>query len=554
MTTVRSWLRRIMRLPNKQAKAEAKTIERDLAHLEETFDILSLTDDWLDEGMRGLFAGGAALYVLHTLQKTLVSTRPVASFGFGWNYIDAVGGIVSGINTLVHLGEVKGSISQKALPAVAEILGGLQLLLGTTLTILATYGVLTGAVASVASPLGAITFAVAMFVSACKEAFLLYRAVKKTSMPYLLEDRLTKYENLETKIDSLNANIDSIMAKGVLTREQTAKADSLKAQRTVLKAQQVVLKEQALAIASVHFRDKDNKLKAGAKKDINSILFNFPHRKFLNSSNIPLRDAKKVALVNFLKAKQEAKVRKHLFGVITWSLAATGTGLIAAGIFFPPLIVPGVVITAAAGGAKLIEMFDLDKRMYNAVVEKDFEKTIQMDNTLVNYLARRQERQEVYKNYETDYKRKNKDVFKEKNEEVLSKVPPWLDKETRIKMHIAYTLSKDRCEPNKIREEVFYQKIMKLSWWKRRGLLKSAINKHVDNLVSEDPEFVEKYSFVNALSEKDKKVVVSEHIRNRYSFFSKRSESTSTSEATTEQAGHKEVKPGDGAVVIGSNA
>ena len=296
---------------------------------------------------------------------------------------------------------------------------------------------------------------------------------------------MIKCHNTEQKIKDLRRD-----SKG-----NAAKITELQEERNVLYA-------QAMSIANVTYFDKGKPL----PKDIFqcSELKGSTYTHALISSRMSASTEVDRELVKLIKDKQHATVRRHAFGVVTWSLAAIGMGLIAAGVFFPPLMIAGVVVVLVAGGLKLAEILEVDKHAYNLFAKKKVD--ISKDNFVVNALARREKRQEVYQKYRfnitnvpTEYKGET------------------LDDETRVKLHLAYQLSKKNRENGCfVPEQQFCKGVMDLSWWKRRSILNGAMDKYIENKTLKAS-----CSFADKLSAKDRKRVVADQLRKDYRFFSK---------------------------------
>lgn len=474
-------------IPGIQPEEEEEWFElEDFSEFEEEpIDILLLSADWMDDGMRAVFAAGAILGAINYLNQAMAGARSVAIFGFFWNYFDALGGVLAAIEGYRNAANAKRHKKEKCVLASVELFGSIQLTVGSTLAILAMKGVLVGTAATVVSPFGVITFAASMALETIKEVYLLLKTIKKNKPEYLIKDHLIKCHHLEKKLEKLKKD-----------RKANA-AEILK-----LEKQQNVLYLQAMSIAKVTYFDNAKPLPKAIFQctELKGSIYTY---ELINSRMSASTEVDR-EFVKFIKDNQHVKVRRHTFGVVTWGLASIGMLLIAVGTVCPPLMIPGVVIALVAGGLKLAEILEVDKHVYNLFAKNKVE--ISKDNFIVNSLARCEKRQEVYQ----EYKVKIANIPKKHKGETL-------DDETRVKLHLAYQLSrKNRKDGHFVPENQFCKGVMNLSWWKRRSILNGAMDKYIEN-----ETLKESCSFADKLSEKDHKRIVDSSLRKNYRFFSK---------------------------------
>lgn len=538
---------------------EASSYDNSEEYIAAIIRFLNALNAFLDDAIKAVFVGGSALPVvnklkaaLHDLKKGIISFKVTQGYAIGWNVLDAIGAALEGIQILLDAVEAKHHLFQKRAIGIALIVSSVQLAVGTTLTALAQHHILVGKTAAVAMPSGGIAFAVSMWVAVGKEAVHLANAINKTDEGYLLKNRIIKHKKLQERIEELEKKAQEaalIQPKQKKGTDIKKTAQSLKKWLEIikkirsLKEQQEVLKTQALAIAKVYFfakgadnlNETDTEIMADLKAGNNPIL---------SGALLGTLSPKEKKLTKFLMDKQYDKVLSRIPSLVVWLWAAIGMSLIAVSVFCPVLLLAGIAVTAIASLGKVTEMFSLHKVLRKGwskitrafpssapkkihKADKTADKTLaeEMDNFIINKLARRQERRRLYKNY---------------NANDLTKVPTQnkhkknLETKTRVKLHIAYTLYKDKFTKNQSQhikesknteaqkpktEEEYYNTILKLPSKKRDRFLLTAVKKYLGNKILLE-HALSKGLPKNAISKKHGKRIIAERYRKHYSFFS----------------------------------
>ena len=382
------------------------TIEMHEIHVQApAIDALRLASDWLDDGMRLYFTSGALVSILRNTKKTLLSSGVTNAFGASWNYFDALGSLVVGIEQLRNADEAKRGREFKRKMALKEIGVSAQLTITTIITQMANHGVFAyGATAAGLASLGAFGFAIGMWSSAANEAIALARAIKKMDPLYLIQDRFQKYDNLSVKIQLLKEKEQS-------EQDENKKA-KLAAEIKKMHATQVRLKMQAIAVAKKEYQDLQERI-ASLDVQLSTSDINVKDKEKLQEEKGKLEE-KQTALVGeffskegvsklryfiedqvqneaelqvFLSTstqtekkvahqvmeKQWGKVKSKMLSTTIWTTAAVGMSLIAAGALFPPLLVPGIAIASVAGALKL---YEVGAKMYGKYQDHQQRKTL----------------------------------------------------------------------------------------------------------------------------------------------------------------------------------
>jgi hypothetical protein len=412
-----------LRMSEDNTNAEVETTSRVDAALKaksKNVDPLFHVNDLIDTSTYAIVSGGVILYLLSEVKKVAAVTREVTGvYGFVWNYLDVVGGVIAGVDGLKKAGKAKRNKTKKRVIAALDIVGSTQLAAGTTITALGAYSHLLAATvltANSAAAFGPFAFSVGMMLATIKESVSLHDAIKKTDMMYLLNDRWIKYEKLSKKDDRTPEEDEKLM----------------------------ILANQVYALS----KEEDTK-----KNDT------YPEYT-VDRNHVSIKDKETKDLVNFLKRKQEAKVKRHVIGVVSCSLATAGMTLIAASLFFPPLMIPGIVVAAVSGAIKLVE--SILKRARGSAIKTQHQSLL--------------------------------DEFKES----LRDVPVKYKKiQTRKKMRIAYDNLPKAGRPT---QQEFYETIGKLPWYAHQRFLDQQFKRYVnERLLEKCPEYAK-----TSVSDKDK--------------------------------------------------
>ena len=461
-----------------QTKGEANTI----------FGSMSAGFRDIGNGFIGAAYSGA--YLAREANDVLVPLMALKSVLGGWNYfgILAEGSMI--IHEIIRIYHSKGLKVRKYAAEGLKLLGLGVMGAGTTLSLLAYYSVFVGIVAVAFSPLISLTPPLYLFVTAVTEMMRMYDAIRKKDAKFLLKNRLLKIKSVEAKIREAAINGASPEKKNQLGEVYDQ------------------LREQALAIARVAYADK----KIEERELLMMIISVNPcdHQFCLEAVKPPTTAQR--GLVEFLKGKQIEKVRFHGTSAAFWLGLAVGVALVAvATSFFPPLMIPGVIIAAAAVAIKVGAMLEVDKRVYN-YFSKTNKKDIKNDNLVCNYLAKRKMKEHVVQAYSGSSRLALTTLIRKD-----------LGTDLRVKMRIAYELSSRKrsgLELSKIKkiglnEKQFYKDVLGLGWWARRRLLNTAMETHIKN------KALENCTFSKGLSKKDEARVTEKSCQDYYRFFGK---------------------------------
>ena len=323
---------------------ELTDFARHLKQNDGDIDILGLSNAWLDDGMRGLFASGSVVLALQEA-KRLFPDRFMNIFGGAWNLVDSIGAIVAGADGLNNMWQSQRQDKQKKATHISNIALGAQLLGTGTASFLAQESIITGAMATTMAPLGGFGFAICMWGSAIHAALELHRACKKTDPIYLTYDRIKKVEGLSEKIQKYQSKLLETSNKKKI-KIINDRIDSLKKMRKRVN-------KQACALIKVHHAElknmqQYNQLKARCIK-LNIEAFD----KYGNVRNASKSDK---TLSGYLVQKQHENVNKHAISLFTWTTAAVGMTMIAFSFLCPALLIPGIALSAVSGFLKINEI------------------------------------------------------------------------------------------------------------------------------------------------------------------------------------------------------
>lgn len=416
-------------------------------------DLLDNTSSWLDEGMRVYFASGAVVYVLSEYLN--ISKQFSQLFGAGWNFVDAIGGYALGIQQLQQAGSAKRHKKEKYAEGVMNIGMSTKLIGLTSMTLFAQYGVIHGTAAAVFTPLAGFSFAAVMWGGLAMSSRNLHRARKKTNMAYLFYDRAVKLQNINKQLKALDNSYNAIadqtgdkIEKQKKKLEQKIKELSrvkLRMQKQALSLYRHCLYDTELIYELVKYEDKLN------GENIHDLLG-------INESelNAALTGQEK-KLVETLQSKKKKKVARESVAVLAWGLASVGMTLIALAPFFPPLLIPGIVIAAVAGAVKLGEL---------------------IANQVVKRLASRSQMKKYTKQLHDEYKTKK--MLKNVPHSILGMDSKPRPHDEKVRLRLAYELSRDELinsNPNSDEatiEEGFYKRLLQLPKGKLKKFLKAA--------------------------------------------------------------------------------
>jgi len=331
--------------------------------------ILDWSADWLDQGTRIYFSLGAVNYIIDMVKTTILNNPAYVSFnnsfGWIWNFYDALAGYANAIRNSGKYDVATYRKSEKMAWAHLDNVMSTQLIGTTTLTIVATQGLLHGTIpltkilfTTACLPLAAFGFAACMWASFAKACVKLDRSRKILDPEYYLEDRIERYNNIISKLTNV--------PEGCQLKEEMKKKLLAKKER---------FRKEILAYAKVYYHliEKNTKIMNFLKSA--EFIENNDNNRILNDGNNLIAPTKiEKIMVKHLKDEQKIRVLKDSVSVGAWGLAAVGMTLIAFGAFFPPLMLPGMIIAAIAGAVKLGEV--LVPVISNAIAANNYENSI----------------------------------------------------------------------------------------------------------------------------------------------------------------------------------
>lgn len=454
-------------------------------------DFFELTDTWFQGGNGLLFLGYGSLYTVHFFHAASMPLIAMRLFLCGWNYFEVVGRIFIHIYNIIEIARGHRDRKRKLALEVLDIVTTLILGTGTTLSLLANVHVLTGMLATVSAPLASLTAGFCSIVMGFIELVKCYKAYQRSKTDVMLRDRLKRF----TRID------EALTGKDTAGKYKDYHKKDLENEREAMF-------HQSLAIARVAYADGEMTL-----EELQALIkgMNVSNNLNLNITNVMENPTPKDRnLVNFVRARHSEVVRTHAYNSAFWFLVGTGVSLSAvATFFFPPLLIPAIVVMGLAVVVKAADLLEVDKRTHNRFASKENQKDIEYDNPVTNYLARRQKEKSIRKEYKADAHTKLVMV-----KEVLQQQGKSLSSENKVKMRIAYELSAHKCAEQKVTETQFYEQLLKQSWWQRRKILNRAMDKFVENRALSGCDFQE------GLMQEDKEYYTAKWCRSDYYFFS----------------------------------
>lgn len=257
-------------------------------------------------------------------------------FNYGVNLLNSLLGMTLGIQQLNDAQHAKRHKTRKSLSALSEIAMASSVLSTQLLSIFALAGVI--AAASVVYATMWMAWLVWMWGSVLKATYDLGLAVfNKQDDESLVYDRLLKHFLLGLKMEKLKEKPEWKNNKKIAAEIQYYE-----------NIQQRLL-AQAIAVTKVAYsEDKkftNNKYKIGGQ----SIIKYLESKSDFRAKNKEKPSVQDSALVNFLREKQKAKIPDRAKTVGVYTVAAIGLTAIAASFFWTPLLIPGLVLTAAVG-------------------------------------------------------------------------------------------------------------------------------------------------------------------------------------------------------------
>jgi hypothetical protein len=247
------------------------------------------------------------------------------------------------------------------------------------------------------------------------------------------------------------------------------------------------LEEKAIALASVQYAKEG--LHETEKSRLNAVfetwkemekaapkLYNYG----LNPGQQPKPTEAQKNLADEIKKNQQENVKRKSISLAVWTVAAIGMTFAAAGFWFPPLFLPGVIICSIAGGVKLGEV------IYNQIV---------------NRVAKKQlfdaEKEKYFKEH------KGKDP-------------------TELKREIAYNLSNtiyQKQHPHQdLNKEKYFSALDNLKNHepkKYEALLNAALDRHIEDRILKD--ILGDGCELLAISDKTKEQIINRQCRNDFS-------------------------------------
>lgn len=456
----------------------------DIKHLPDfvmSIDPLAVTDNWLSGSMEISFFGSSILYLIESIQETLLDSEVLYASGIAWCGFEAIAGVIIGVNGLLKLKNSKRHRVENATWSLMEIANASQLVAINALTIATS-------LTALASGFGA---AGCMWLKCAQNALQLYRAAKKMDTAYLLKDRVIKYQRVVAQLAKLHSH--SIMNKAQQT--ELKELEKLK-YRLAKEAEALIKVYQADELVKLSAIDKR---RATFEKYRNAFYTTTGNGQPINDS-IEQPSATDRKLVEMLKAKQQEKVASRAATLAASISAAVGVTFIAASILFPPLLIPGIGFCVLASIIKFTEVAVKVARNIRA----------------------KQQKQEAVKAA----------IFVEKPKDIAH-VPynERFDKERRTKCRLAYELSKNALTEKNPQhteaelEKEYYESLLVLDKNnKLDSYLEKALKAYTNKAILDEAYSTENTvddHYIASLSTHHKKQIIARKSRQDYAFFAK---------------------------------
>jgi|GEM_PF-4494480 len=302
---------------------------------------VEVTEHFVDQFMRFAFSFGATVGILDCFNHGLLALQIVQQVNGGWNIVDALGGIVAGINKYVE-GIQRSTVwgkAKKLTLGTGDLVTGTNLAFWQVVMYLQWIGIGAAGVGALALavPIAAFSFSACMAIAALNEAIEALSALRKMyDTDFFLRNRLQKIESIDKKIAKLNKKKEKA--------KNDNKAFSYAYEIEKLDEKRNILVTQAVATYKASGKSKlDNRLNKVIKDE----------------DFTKLDDAFAKLLVAELKKHQFDKFVRHSIRFVPWFLAAVGTLLIALSLanpMFAPLLIPGIVIVSVSAAIKFTEL------------------------------------------------------------------------------------------------------------------------------------------------------------------------------------------------------
>lgn len=508
----------------------------------------SVTDSWFLTGNTILAAGYSSLFIARFLNNSTFSLSFLNMYFFGWNYFDFVARIFMHICNITEIIRNRRDVKKQLLLESVNILATLALAGGNTLSLLTQLGLITAStlVLTIFGSLANFTTSFCAVVISFIELYKSYKAYRMTNLSVLLRDRLKRFARLQRVLEE-----DAKKIKKLKEYEKKAIVDECKA-----------LKEQSIAIARVYYSESINEQqKLNRKSEIQRFLNTEEVKdEKLTIDNLQINPTENdIKVCKYIVKRQLVLGRNHGFNAAFWLLVGAGLTLSTlASFFFPPLLIPAIVVIGAAVAVKAADVLELDKRLYNSFLKKEKksvvknnphlgfvktgstkqslggnnpyrcfdrkeEKTIENRNPLTNYLARRKKEKEIEKNYDDAYEGINTLLGRKKNNKI--------SKAVCVRMKIAFELSMTDGYRGRFTGEEFYKEFLKLPWLKRQKYLDRAMERKLEKEAFLDKNFI----FLDErIPQKDKAACVEEWYCRDFHLFGKPKSSKYTANPLTE--------------------